>query len=85
VAEALAASRRHEFDLLLSDIGLPDGTGMQIMRELKSMKNIKGIAVSGFGQDDDLQRSRDAGFDTHLIKPINVQTLRETILKVIAA
>ncbi len=85
VAEALAAGRREEFDLLLSDIGLPDGTGMQIMRELRTMKNIKGIAVSGFGQDEDLARSREAGFETHLIKPVNMQTLRETIMKVIAA
>ncbi len=85
VAEALAAAELDEFDVLLSDIGLPDGTGGQIMMQLKRKMPIKGIAVSGFGQDEDLQRSRDAGFETHLIKPVNLQMLWETIGRVTAA
>ncbi|HEV8607868.1 MAG TPA: PAS domain S-box protein [Tepidisphaeraceae bacterium] len=85
VGEALAAADHADFDVLLSDIGLPDGSGTQIMIELKRRKPIKGIAVSGFGQDYDLQQSRDAGFEMHLIKPISVQTLRDTITRVTAA
>jgi CheY-like chemotaxis protein len=85
VAEALSAADRNEFDVLLSDIGLPDGTGNQIMTELKQRRPIKGIAVSGFGQDEDIKRSRDAGFEMHLIKPISLQILRETIRRVTAA
>jgi len=85
VAEALAAAERDDFDVLLSDIGLPDGSGTEIMSELKSRKPIKGIAVSGYGQDSDLQRSREAGFEMHLIKPVNIQTLRDSIRRVTAA
>jgi CheY-like chemotaxis protein len=85
VAEALAAADRDEFDVLLSDIGLPDGSGNEIMTELKSRQPIKGIAVSGYGQDTDLQRSREAGFEMHLIKPVNLQTLRDSIRRVTAA
>jgi len=85
VAEALSAADRNEFDVLLSDIGLPDGTGNQIMTELKQRRPIKGIAVSGFGQDEDIKRSRDAGFEMHLIKPISLQILRDTIRRVTAA
>ena len=85
VAEALAAADRADFDVLLSDIGLPDGSGTEIMHELKARKPIRGIAVSGYGQDSDLQRSREAGFDLHLIKPVNLQTLRDSIRRVTAA
>jgi CheY-like chemotaxis protein len=85
VAEALAAAQEHEFDLLISDIGLPDGSGIQIIRELKQRRQLKGIAVSGNGQDDDMRRSREAGFDMHLTKPINFQMLRQMIRKAIIA
>jgi len=85
VAEALSAADRIQFDVLLSDIGLPDGTGNQIMAELKQRHGIKGIAVSGFGQDEDIRRSREAGFEMHLIKPVSLQILRDTIRRVTAA
>jgi CheY-like chemotaxis protein len=85
VAEALAAADRADFDVLLSDIGLPDGSGTEIMTELKTRKPIKGIALSGYGQDSDLQRSREAGFELHLTKPVNLQTLRDSIRRVTAA
>lgn len=85
VAEALAAADRADFDVLLSDIGLPDGSGTEIMSELKTRKPIKGIALSGYGQDSDLQRSREAGFELHLTKPVNLQTLRDSIRRVTAA
>jgi CheY-like chemotaxis protein len=83
VKEALDASERQTFDVLLSDIGLPDGSGIDVMRHVGSRFNVKGIAISGFGQEDDLRRSREAGFVTHLTKPVNLQTLREVIRKVV--
>ena len=79
VKEAVEAAGRQEFDLLLSDIGLPDGSGTDVMRHVAARHGIKGIALSGFGQDEDLRRSRDAGFATHLTKPVNVQVLQQVI------
>ncbi len=50
------------------------------MRHLRASQNIRAIALSGFGQDDDLRRSREAGFEQHLTKPINLKALRDAIL-----
>jgi hypothetical protein len=83
VREALELSRRHRFSLLVSDIGLPDGSGMEIIRHLKAQQEIRGIALSGFGHDDDLRRSREAGFERHLVKPVNFHVLRDVIQKMI--
>ena len=64
------------FDLLISDIGLPDGSGLDLMRPAPAPSSaVTGIALSGFGMEDDLRKSREAGFDAHLTKPINFQTL----------
>ena len=82
VREALAVAERQEFDLLVSDIGLPDGSGTDIMRQLRARQNIRGIALSGFGQSIDLQRSEEAGFETHLIKPVNLRALQDVLRKV---
>ncbi|MCA1481115.1 response regulator [Bradyrhizobium sp. NBAIM08] len=81
VREAIEAVDRGEFDLLLSDIGLPDGTGLDVMRHV-GKRPLVGIALSGFGQDEDVRRSREAGFATHLTKPVNVQALHEVIRSV---
>ncbi|HEX8078124.1 MAG TPA: response regulator, partial [Chthoniobacterales bacterium] len=78
VRDALALAKTREFDLLLSDLGLPDGNGFQVMREV-ARRQTKGIAVSGYGMEEDLARSSQAGFSAHLTKPINVQELQETI------
>jgi CheY-like chemotaxis protein len=82
VREALELAGGQRFDLLVSDIGLPDGTGMDLMRELRQRQPIRGIALSGFGQDEDLRRSEEAGFERHLTKPVNFHTLREVVMKV---
>jgi signal transduction histidine kinase/ActR/RegA family two-component response regulator len=83
VATALAAARQNKIDLLVSDIGLPDGSGLDIMRGLGGQTNIKGIALSGFGMDDDHRKSRDAGFSKHLTKPIGYKALAEAIRDVL--
>ncbi len=84
VKEAIEAAESQRFDLLVSDIGLPDGTGMEVMRHVAAQHGVKGIALSGYGQDEDLRRSREAGFVTHLTKPVNLHALQECILKLTA-
>ena len=86
LAPDLASARRlvrlHSFDLLLSDLGLPDGSGLELMRALAD-RSIRGIALSGFGMEEDIARSREAGFAEHLIKPVIFQSLQETIGRVL--
>jgi PAS domain S-box-containing protein len=79
VARALAAADSEEFDLLISDIGLPDGSGLDLMRQLLARKSIKGIVLSGFGMEEDVRKSRAAGFSEHLTKPVNFARLRGAI------
>lgn len=85
VQEAVEVAGQQEFDLLISDIGLPDGSGMDILSRIDRSKPMHAIALSGFGQEEDLLRSRDAGFEAHLTKPINFQALRETVSRYAAA
>jgi PAS domain S-box-containing protein len=79
---AVAASAEGGFDLVLSDIGLPDGSGLELMRELVRLYGLPGIALSGYGMEDDLRKSREAGFSLHLTKPVTLQTLKEALLQV---
>jgi PAS domain S-box-containing protein len=78
-ARAQAASR--EFDLVVSDLGLPDGTGFDLMRELRDLYGLKGIAVSGYGMEEDLRRSKEAGFLEHLVKPVDVEKLKAALAR----
>jgi len=68
-----------EFDLLISDLGLPDGSGLEIMRHVKEHSGIPGIALSGYGAEDDIRQSEAAGFTSHLVKPISIDALRAAI------
>jgi PAS domain S-box-containing protein len=70
------------FDALISDIGLPDTSGYELVREAKHRQSLKGIALSGLGMEEDVQRSVDAGFDHHLTKPINFQDLQALLRKI---
>jgi CheY-like chemotaxis protein len=65
--------------VLISDIGLPDGNGWDLMARFKAQGGGPGIAISGFGQADDLERSRAAGFSQHLVKPIDFDALRSAL------
>ena len=69
------------FDLLISDIGLPDGTGWELMRELRRRGPVRGIALSGFSMDEDIRRSHEVGFIEHLCKPIMPDELEQAILR----
>jgi signal transduction histidine kinase/response regulator RpfG family c-di-GMP phosphodiesterase len=75
VKDALAAAAQEQFDVLVSDIGLPDGSGIDLMEKLKSDHPIFGIALTGFGMEDDLRKSRDVGFNHHLVKPVDLNRL----------
>jgi CheY-like chemotaxis protein len=67
----LAAAEGARFDLVISDLGLPDGTGLELMAKLRDHHSLRGIALSGYGMDEDIRRSHDAGFRAHLTKPID--------------
>jgi len=82
-AGALDLASRETFDLVVSDIGLPDATGYQLMREIKTRYGISGIAMSGYGMDEDVRKSREAGFSDHLVKPISFAQLDEAIHRVV--
>jgi CheY-like chemotaxis protein len=83
---ALLAAGQDRFDCLVSDLGLPDGTGLDLMRELRNAyPELRGIALSGYGMEDDYAKSRDAGFALHLTKPIDFDRLQEAITRVMEA
>jgi len=75
ITEACAAALRENFDLLISDIGLPDGSGYDLMAELRGRHGLIGIALTGYGMEADVSRSLAAGFVTHLTKPVTMQAL----------
>jgi len=79
VRTAMEAAVGNKFDLLISDIALPDGTGMDLMMQLRAIANVPGIAISGFGNNGDIERSLKAGFSEHLIKPIKLDNLEASI------
>jgi signal transduction histidine kinase len=84
VRAALRTAERQRFDLVISDIGLPDGSGLELMRQLRERYQLKGIALSGYGREDDMRRSREAGFDAHVTKPIDFDSLAAAIADVAA-
>ena len=75
---------RNKFDLVISDIALPDGSGIELMMQLRAISKIPGIAISGFGNNGDIERSLQAGFSEHLIKPIKLDKLEAAIERAIA-
>ncbi len=82
VAAALGLAAEPPFDVVVSDLGLPDGSGYELMRVLKDRYGARGIALSGFGMEGDILRGREAGFLEHLVKPVNVATLDQAIRRV---
>ncbi|MDQ3198535.1 MAG: response regulator [Verrucomicrobiota bacterium] len=70
------------FNILISDLGLPDGSGHDLMRDLARQHSIPGIALSGYGMKDDILGSMAAGFSRHITKPVDWQELKVAIQKV---
>jgi CheY-like chemotaxis protein len=81
LSSALQCAANDSFDLLISDIGLPDGTGIELMEKLGAGHSLAGIALTGFGMEDDIRRSRDVGFSEHLVKPVDLNKLDALIQK----
>jgi signal transduction histidine kinase len=82
VAEARRAANSGDFQLVISDIGLPDGNGYDLMMEFRKRHAVKGIALTGYGMEHDIIRSKNAGFALHLTKPVGIQSL-ETALSAV--
>ena len=85
LAEAVEAAAAGPVELLISDIGLPDGTGLDLIRRLRDDRpRLPAVAISGFGSDDDIRHSLDAGFAAHLIKPLDFRRLTVAIRSALA-
>ena len=82
VADAWGAFQAGDFDMIISDIGLPDGTGLDLMRRVRGVRHVPAIALTGYGMDEDVRRSREAGFATHMTKPIDFTKLEAMIRQV---
>lgn len=80
---ALAAAGEKRFDLVISDLGLPDGLGYELMRSLGAGERLRGIALSGYGMSEDIRLSREAGFAEHLVKPVDLRKLEEAMARVL--
>ena len=81
VEAALQGAAIERFDVVVSDLGLPDGTGYDLMKQLRE-QGIKGIALSGYGMEQDQQRSREAGFLEHVVKPVDINQLVAVIERI---
>ena len=78
-ADARGVAKAEKIDIVISDIGLPDGNGYDLMAELEGLYSVKGIAMTGYGMDGDIARSRATGFSVHLMKPVSMQALDAAI------
>ncbi len=81
VANAVEVAAAQDFDVLVSDIGLPDGSGVDLIQQLRLERPIFGIALTGFGMEEDIRRSHQGGFEYHLIKPVDLNRLDTLIQK----
>jgi PAS domain S-box-containing protein len=79
VAAGIEAIQRGKFDLLVCDIGLPDGTGFQLLERVRGSCKTPALALSGFGMEEDVTKCKQAGFEAHLTKPVNFQKLEAAI------
>ncbi|QIF02825.1 PAS domain-containing hybrid sensor histidine kinase/response regulator [Roseimicrobium sp. ORNL1] len=80
--EATKAAADHAFELVISDVGLPDCSGLELMAQLHKKFGLVGVAVSGYGMEDDIAASRDAGFIEHLTKPVTAEALKSMLTRV---
>lgn len=76
---ALELANGREFDLVVSDVGLPDASGYELMKELRERHAMKGIAITGSSGEDAEQLGRAAGFSMHLTKPVSIRRLEQAI------
>jgi CheY-like chemotaxis protein len=79
IASARERAAAGDYDLIISDLGLPDGDGHKLMAELHDHKGLPGIALTGYGTERDIARSRASGFFAHLTKPVDIHALESAI------
>jgi len=79
VQEALTAVQANDFEVVVCDLGLPDGTGLDLIRSIQSQRPIPAVALSGYGMEEDLQKCQEAGFRSHLLKPVKIDQLRQIL------
>jgi signal transduction histidine kinase len=84
LTDARAIAAREDFDILISDIGLPDGSGCDLMSELRDRTGVVGVALTGYGMEDDVSRCLAAGFKSHLTKPVSAQELDRVVRMVLS-
>jgi PAS domain S-box-containing protein len=84
-ARSVIEKQKKKIHLLISDIGLPDGSGCELMEELQKHSRIKGIALTGYGAENDVNRSLAAGFLTHLTKPVRIESLDNALAAALRA
>jgi CheY-like chemotaxis protein len=92
---AMEIAANHKFDLVVSDVGLPDGSGFDLMKSLssiyglrgnalgKELRIILGVCVTGYGMEDDIKQSKECGFDIHIVKPVELQALQSALAFVV--
>lgn len=84
LATSLEVAGAEDLDLLISDLGRPDGSGLELMRRHRARRAVTGIAPSGFGRDEDIRRSREVGFAAHLTQPSDLRR-REAMIRQVAS
>ncbi|HWB55035.1 MAG TPA: response regulator [Tepidisphaeraceae bacterium] len=82
LAAAKTACEKDKFDLLISDIGLPDGSGCELMQYVRDRYGMRGIALTGHSEPEDIAATQQAGFETHIVKPVSLPDLSAAIAKI---
>jgi PAS domain S-box-containing protein len=80
---ALAAAECEGYDLIVSDLELGDGTGMDLLNSLGPARSVPAIALTGYGSEEDRKMCLEAGFDLHIVKPVQARQLSDAIRSVI--
>jgi CheY-like chemotaxis protein len=83
VSDALDLASQNELDVVVSDVGLPDASGYELMEKIRDRYAIKGIAVTGSSRAGDVERGRAAGFSMHLTKPVSLRRLEDALEQVV--
>jgi two-component system CheB/CheR fusion protein len=82
---ALSALKTNKFDILISDIDLPDGSGCDLLEEVRRVQPLPAIAVSGLGGENIVKRCKEVGFDELFVKPASFQRVLDATLRLLSA
>jgi signal transduction histidine kinase/CheY-like chemotaxis protein len=85
VSEGVKRAAAFQPQLLISDIGLPDGTGVDLLAQVPHSEEFQAIAMSGYGMESDVEQTKAAGFQDHLVKPVSADRLKEAIQRLAAS